>query len=151
MAGAKQVELLQNILAQTALKKPMPPQPTRSDSPIIEPPLDLIVDDMRRGNLLRQSQMGARLREPVIQSRPRASTPMTVYHSQSQGNLNMDTHMLQATVHAHAGSATGREPEPEEERGEWEDPPIDPSVLLDPDWATLPLRGEPGSAFHLLR
>ncbi len=127
MAGAKQAELLQNILAQTAPKKPAPPQPMRLDSPVIDPPPNLIIDDVR-ANQLRQSQMGAHLWELDIQWRPRASTPMAVYRTQSQGNLNMGTHTLCAMVHAHAGSAMGREPESEEEMGEWEDPPIDPSV-----------------------
>ncbi len=115
MAGTKQEKLLENILAkitpnsaQSDAKEDERTAVPRTESPSLEVPLNLIVDD-NRSRQLQRSQNVPRPGATTIGGRNTSTPVPAVYRTQSHGNLQMGVGLTtaQVEVHAHQGAPTG--------------------------------------------
>ncbi len=153
MSGMKQEKLLENILAKITPKSAQSDSNEekrvavpRSESPPLETPPNLIVND-KRTKELQQSQDLPHPGAAAIGGRNTSTPVPVVYRTQLQDNLHMGVGLtrIRADVHAHHGSATGREMELEDRIQEPEVQELDPDYAFDLDLADLLLRGESGN------
>ncbi len=153
MAGMKQEKLLESILAkitpnsaQSNLKEEKRTAAPRSESPPLDIPPNLIVND-KTYNCQDLPCPGA----AAIGGQNTSIPVPVVYCTQSQGNLHMGTGLarIRADVHAHQGSATGQEVELDNRIPESEAQELDPDYAFDPDLVDLPLRGESGNKMDI--